>query len=140
MQHFTAQEVRDLVGKLAIAQAKNSEEIRESARKTDEILAKNSAEIRESAKKTDEELDKLNKIVKELAVQIGGASKTQGEITEDYFFNCLSETKQVANLKFDEIDRNLKIRFRHNMRGEYDMGVTLYIPDPELNINCQSNI
>ena len=81
LQGFTAQEVRDLVGKLAIAQAKNSEEIRELAKKTDEKFnelaiaqVKNSEEIRESAKKTDEELDKLNKIVKELAVQIGGAT------------------------------------------------------------------
>jgi len=56
----------------------------------------------------------------ELKKMYGGISKTQGDITEDYFFEALSENMIVSGLKFDYIDRNLH-RKRKQIEAEYDI-------------------
>ena len=62
-----------------------------------------------------------DKFIKNLSINIDGISKTQGEITEDYFFNILKENKSIAELKFDNIERNLYQYARHDLKGEYDI-------------------
>ena len=62
-----------------------------------------------------------DKFIKNLSINIDGISKTQGEITEDYFFNILKENKTIAELKFDNIERNLYQYARHDLKGEYDI-------------------
>ena len=78
-------------------------------------------ETNERFKETDERFKKTDGFIKNLSINIDGISRTQGEITEDYFFNILKEDKRVGELKFDNIERNLYQYARHNLKGEYDI-------------------
>ncbi len=72
-------------------------------------------------KETDKQFKETKEFIKNLSINIDGISKTQGEITEDYFFNILKENKSIAGLQFDNIERNLYQYARHNLKGEYDI-------------------
>ena len=72
-------------------------------------------------KETDKQFQETKEFIKNLSINIDGISKTQGEITEDYFFNILKENKNIAELKFDNIERNLYQYARHDLKGEYDI-------------------
>ena len=121
---MTDTELKNLVASLAVESAKTDERFRvlreeqairdkkldEQFRKTDEEFKK----IAEQFKKTDEKF-------KQLGLNIDGIARTQGEITEDYFFDILKEDKQVANIQFDNIERNLYQYLTNDMKGEYDI-------------------
>jgi hypothetical protein len=121
---MTDTELKNLVASLAIESAKTDERFRvlreeqairdkkldEQFRKTDEEFKK----IAEQFKKTDEKF-------KQLGLNIDGIARTQGEITEDYFFDILKKDKRVANLQFDEIAKNSYKYVRNDMKGEYDI-------------------
>ena len=100
---MTDQELKDLVASLAIESAKNEA-------KWDKL---NEERAIESAK--------TENMIKELSIQMSGMSKTQGEITEDYFYNILKENKEVAGIKFDNIERNLYQFITPVEKGEYDI-------------------
>ena len=124
---MTDRELIDLVASLAVAQAKTDEQfkktdeefkkIAEQFKKTDEQFKKTD----EQFKKTDEQFKKTDERFKQLGLNIDGIARTQGEITEDYFFDILKEDKQVANIQFDNIERNLYQYLTNDMKGEYDI-------------------
>ncbi len=72
-------------------------------------------------KETDKQFQETKEFIKNLSINIDGISKTQGEITEDYFFNILNRNKSIGELEFDNIERNLYQYARHNLKGEYDI-------------------
>ncbi len=78
-------------------------------------------ETDEKFKETDKQFKETKEFIKNLSINIDGISKTQGEITEDYFFNILKENKNIAGLQFDNIERNLYQYARHDLKGEYDI-------------------
>ena len=92
-------------------------ETNERFKETDERFKKTD----ERFKETDERFKKTDRFIKNLSINVDGISRTQGEITEDYFFNILKEDKRVGELKFDNIERNLYQYARHNLKGEYDI-------------------
>jgi hypothetical protein len=85
---MTDQELKDLVASLAIAQIK-----------TDAGFA----EVRAA-------LSALAKSQKETNAQLGGISKSQGDVAEEYFFNSLADTLRLGNIQFDRIERNRSIK------------------------------
>ena len=93
---------------------KRFKETREQFKETDRRIEKSSIDTKQSFKETKE-------FIKNLSINIDGISRTQGEITEDYFFNILKENKNIAGLKFDNIERNLYQYARHDLKGEYDI-------------------
>jgi hypothetical protein len=114
---MTDQELKDLVASLAI----QSKETEAKWNKLSEERAIETAKTEAKWNRLSEERAETERMIKELSKQIDGISKTQGEITEDYFFNILKNKKEVSNLKFDDIDRNLKARISNNLKGEYDI-------------------
>jgi hypothetical protein len=62
-----------------------------------------------------------DRIVKELAKELGGMSKNNGLIAEEYFFNSFERGQtNFFGEKFDEIEKNLKNR-RQGITDEYDI-------------------
>ena len=89
-------------------------------------------------KETDEKFKETDRFIKNLSINIDGISRTQGEITEDYFYNILKKDKSIAGLKFDNIERNLYQYARHNLKGEYD--IILFNGDSVLIVEIKNKI
>lgn len=68
----------------------------------------------------DKKLEKSSHEWDEIKKELGGIGKGNGEIAEDYFYDTLSASMEVAGLKFDYIDRNIH-RKRNNTEGEFDI-------------------
>jgi hypothetical protein len=113
---MTDQELKDLVASLAIESAKTEKRFQE----------------------TEKRFQETDKFIKNLSINIDGISKTQGEITEDYFYNILKDEKKVDNLKFDTIERNLHQYLRNDMKGEYD--IILFNGDSVLIVEIKNKI
>jgi hypothetical protein len=92
-------------------------EIKELQKDTDKKFRETRKEFQDIAQRFKE----TDRFIKNLSINVDGISRTQGEITEDYFFNILKEDKRVGELKFDNIERNLYQYARHNLKGEYDI-------------------
>ncbi|MBI5217423.1 MAG: hypothetical protein HY958_00640, partial [Bacteroidia bacterium] len=75
---------------------------------------------------TDKKIDRLAKISQEsdkkidkLAKMYGGISKNLGDAAEDFFYNGLSATYKIGNIKYDYVDRNSK-RKHKKYESEFD--------------------
>nr|MBL0707466.1 hypothetical protein [Sulfurimonas sp.] len=110
---MTDQELKDLVAGLAIQ----------------------SAEVKMMFKEQNDEYDKR---FTHLNANLDGISKTQGEITQDYFFNILKDNKRIANLTFDGIERNSYKYIRNDMKGEYD--IVLFNGDSVMVVEIKNKI
>jgi len=113
---MTDQELKELVASLAIKSdrldaqlSKTSEEIRASQAKTDEQLAKTDAQLA----KTDAKLAKVAKL-------LGSIGNSQGDATEEFFYNSLKKKKELAGIHYDYIDKNLKNR-KGKLKDEFDI-------------------
>ena len=109
LQKETAERFKETDGKFKETDGKFKE--------TDEKFKETREEFQDVAQRFKD----TDKFIKNLSINIDGISKTQGEITEDYFFNILKENKSIAELKFDNIERNLYQYARHDLKGEYDI-------------------
>jgi len=54
---------------------------------------------------------------------IGGVSRNQGDITEDFFYNSLIKNNQLGQIKFDDITKNME-KHRGKIQEEYDLFLT----------------
>jgi len=62
------------------------------------------------------------KSVKAVREEIGGITKSNGEVAEEYFVDCFSNSMQFAGQKFDSYTPNLyKKNATLNLQGEYDL-------------------
>ena len=95
---MTDQELKDLVASLAV----KSDRLDASQAKTD-------AQIAETSRK----LDKVGELV-------GTFGRNLGEITEEFFFNSLAETQNLAGIHYDFIDKNLT-RSSGKVQDEFDI-------------------
>ena len=112
------------------------QELGEKIKMDSEEFKEQMKELRESQKETDRQMKETEKIQKENALQqketdrlvrenakeIGGISKSNGDMAEEAIFNALEREKTFAGIKFDYIGKNWK---RHskalNLKGEYDV-------------------
>ena len=131
---MTDQELKDLVASLAIESAKN--EIKWDRLAEDRAIE--SAKTEKMFQETDAKFKETDKRISQLSINIDGIARTQGEITEDYFFNILDEKKVIGNLKFDNIERNLFQYVRNDMKGEYD--IILFNGDTVLLVEVKNKI
>ena len=68
------------------------------------------------------ESDKLRKSIKEMQKEIGGISKSNGEVAESYFVNSFTDNMQFAGQEYDSLTPNLTKKDRIlNLQGEYDL-------------------
>jgi len=80
---------------------------------TNKETAERMKETDESMKETDKKIDKLQSLV-------GGIGNSNGYVAEQLFFNSLSRSMSLGNMRFDQVDRNLE-RTRGGLKDEFDI-------------------
>ena len=108
------------------------------------LLKKQNAEYTKSRKESDEAFDKrmeksnadfekwkkesesdLKQWRKEMQKNIGGISDANGKMVEEALFSVLEKDLTFAGIKFDDIDRNVKLKFKKlKLEGEFDIVLT----------------
>jgi len=79
-------------------------------------LAVSNKELRDSQEETGRKLDKVAKM-------IGGISKSQGDVAEDFFYNSFINDNHLGGLSFDDITKNMA-KHRGKTQEEYDIFLT----------------
>jgi len=98
---MTDDELKELVASLAVSQKETDTQIKE---------------LSVSQKETDRKLDKVAKM-------IGGVSKSQGDVAEDFFYNSFINNNHLGKLSFDDITKNME-KHRGKTQEEYDIFLT----------------
>lgn len=98
---MTDDELKALVASLAVSQKETDIQIKE---------------LSVSQKETGRKLDKVAKM-------IGGVSKSQGDVAEDFFYNSLIKDNHLGGLSFDDITKNMA-KHRGEIQEEYDIFLT----------------
>ncbi|MDM8566792.1 hypothetical protein QUF74_14205 [Candidatus Halobeggiatoa sp. HSG11] len=119
---MTDEELKELVGSLAIAQQKTDiqlKEVAEQQKLTSEQhklteagltkLEKNIAELVEQQKLTDKKMV-------EMATQLGGIGNIQGDVAEDLFRRNISDLLAQYGIQINQVITNLK-----TIKSEYDI-------------------
>jgi len=76
----------------------------------------------EMADKTLLMADKTLIAVNKTTANVDGISKSNGAMAEEMIYNSLKKDKIFGGIKFDEIDRNLKLKLKKfNLEGEFDV-------------------
>jgi hypothetical protein len=99
---MTDQELKDLVASLAVGQVKSDEKLAAltaAQTKTEEIIAALTA----TQAKTEAQRAHSDAKFDRLSAMYGGVSDNQGSAAEEFFFNSLSQSKQIGNIHFDEV-------------------------------------
>jgi hypothetical protein len=101
---------------------KEWQEIKESQKETDKLLKELAEDRKETDKILTEKFAETDRIVKELSKNIGGISNSNGKMAEDMIYNTLNKDKTFAGIKFNDIDKNMKLNSKFlNLKGEFDV-------------------
>ena len=101
-------------------------EMRENRQKMDEFFKNSNNQADIDRKKMDEYMKNTDKrienSIKAMHRELGGISKSNGEVAESYFINSFDKSMQFAGQKYDEISSNLRKKISEiNLQGEYDL-------------------
>ncbi|KAK3605149.1 hypothetical protein CHS0354_000818 [Potamilus streckersoni] len=141
-----------LIKELSVSQKKTDEQIKElfaSQKKTDEQIK----ELFASQKKTDEQIKELFASQKETDAQIKELSASQkktestlkglgfnvGMAVEEYFYNSLDLTKKVANIQFDDCQKNLH-GFNRELKLQDEFDITMANTTKGLLVECKHHV
>ena len=124
--NMTDDELKALVGSLAVAQDRTDEQMKLNAiaqRATDEQMKLNAI----AQRATDEQMKRNDKMLTEkldrLGITLGNVTNNQGDVAEEFFFNSLANDAHLGGIYFDDIEKN-----GHKRRGkteeEYDIIMT----------------
>ncbi len=123
---MTDDELKELVASLAIDQKELTkkmaqteerfQETEEQMKSTDEQIKRNAEQMRLNDEKLDRKLDRI-------AEMIGGVSKNQGDVAEEFFFNSLIKDTRLGQIHFDDVVQNMK-KHRGQIQEEYDLVLT----------------
>jgi hypothetical protein len=80
---------------------------------TDQELKDLVASLAVSQTETDRKL-------KSIGIQLGNIGENNGMTTEQYFYNTLFDTMKFGDIKYDEIEKNIKIKSKR-AQDEYDI-------------------
>jgi len=79
-------------------------------------------ETRAKQKTSEKERKELRDSIKAMQQELGGMSKSNGEVAEAYFIDSISKSLQFAGQKFDSYSSNLNKKDAIlNLQGEYDL-------------------
>jgi len=112
---MTDGELKALVASLAVSQKETDIQIKELSvsQKETGIQIK---ELSVSQKETSRKLDKVAKM-------IGGVSKSQGDVAEDFFYNSFINDNHLGGLSFDDITQSMR-KHKGKTQEEYDIFLT----------------
>ncbi len=113
---MTDQELKNLVGSIALLQIENEKRFALLKEETDKRFAETEAQI----KRTSQELSNVG--------------HNNGDFAEDYFYNALEKSMTFAGVKYDYIKRNIHIK-RKRIEGEFD--VVMYNGNSIALIECK---
>ncbi|KAK3582524.1 hypothetical protein CHS0354_024074 [Potamilus streckersoni] len=155
-----------LIKELSASQKKTDEQIKELSvsqkktdaqqKKTDELIKelsasqkKTDAQIKElsaSQKKTDAQQKKTDEQIKELSVEhkktestLKGLGFNVGMAVEEYFYNSLDLTKKVANIQFDDCQKNLH-GFNRELKLQDEFDITMANTTKGLLVECKHHV
>lgn len=114
---MTDQELRDLVGSLATAQAKTEAQFKETDKKFKEA-AERFKETAEQFKKTDEQFRKTDEKLARMGIHLGNIGNNQGDVAEEFFYNSLEDKMDLGGIHYDFIDKNAS-RSKGKLRDEF---------------------
>ena len=98
------------------------EESRREADKRSAEADKRAAEADKRAAEADKSMADLKKHLKEIQQKIGGIDESNGLMAEEMIYNSLEKDMTFGGIKFDDIDRNVKLKSKFlNLQGEYDV-------------------
>ena len=99
------QELRDLVGSLAI----DNKEIKEQMK-----------EIQFAQKETDKQMKETDRKLQSIGIQLGNMSQNQGDIAEEYFINSLKKDFNIIGVQFDQLLSNVELKTK-KINDEFDI-------------------
>ena len=102
---MTDQELKDLVGSLAVSQARTDEKFADLAA-TQKIMQ---AEVAETSR-----------VIKEVGRRMGAMASNQGDVAEEFFFNSLGDKPVVGGISFDSVTKNRSVR-KDGKNAEFDI-------------------
>jgi len=120
---MTDQELRDLVGNLAIIQQKNEIQFAENDAKLAKLQRKNEIQFAETdaqLAKTDANLIRLSEKIERIATLVGNISNNQGDSAEEFFYRSLIDNTYLGDIHFDIIYRNLPSQ-KGKLQDEFDI-------------------
>ncbi|KAK3582528.1 hypothetical protein CHS0354_024078 [Potamilus streckersoni] len=143
---FASQKKTDeQIKELSASQKKTDEQIKElsaSQKKTDAQIKEHSA----SQKKTDAQQKKTDELIKELSVEhkktdstLKGLGFNVGMAVEEYFYNSLDLTKKVANIQFDDCQKNLH-GFNRELKLQDEFDITMANTTKGLLVECKHHV
>ena len=94
--NMTDDELKALVGSLAVAQDRTDEQMKLNAiaqRATDEQM-----------KLTDEQMKRTDEKLGRIGAMLGNIGQNQGDVAEEFFYNSLKDTQTLAGVHYDFID------------------------------------
>jgi len=108
--------------------AKEREEAARERKKADEERQKADEERQkaddERAKAAEKSMEELRKLAKGVIRDVNGIGDSNGMVSEDYFFESLSESKMFGGVHFDRVVRNvtsyIKLEDGEEVNDEYD--------------------
>ncbi|KAK3582326.1 hypothetical protein CHS0354_023867 [Potamilus streckersoni] len=119
-------------------QKKTDEQIKElsaSQKKTDEQIK----ELFASQKKTDEQIKELSVEHKKTESTLKGLGFNVGMAVEEYFYNSLDLTKKVANIQFDDCQKNLH-GFNRELKLQDEFDITMANTTKGLLVECKHHV
>jgi hypothetical protein len=90
---------------------------------TDDELKELVASLATSQKETNAQLKETDRKLDKVAKMIGGVSKSQGDVAEDFFYNSFVKDTHLGDLSFDDITKNM-FKHRGKLQEEYDLFLT----------------
>ena len=126
---MTDQELRDIVGGLAVAQAESAK----AQAKTEAIMAElGLAQARTEAAqaKTDLRFEEMSKVVAktsrkltEVGIRLGSMGQNLGAVAESFFYNSLKKMPEIGGISFDRVTPNMVVGTKAES-SEFDIVLT----------------
>ena len=105
----------DELRELKLENEKLSKELKQYFKELGERIDKTNKEL-------GERIDKTNKAVTQTNISINGIAKSNGMFAEETIYNALAKDMAFGGIKFDDIDRNVKLHSKFlNLKGEFDV-------------------
>ena len=98
------------------------EQQKQSSIEWDRKAAESKAEADKRKAESDKSMADLKSHLKELQKNIGGVSEANGKMIEELVFSVLEKDLTFAGIKFNTIERNVKLKYKRlKLEGEFDI-------------------
>jgi hypothetical protein len=94
----------------------------ESEAKVEKARQESEAKAKKAQQKSDKAWEDFRKSMKAMQKELGGITKSNGEMAESYFINCFTNNPQFAGQNFQFVDANTRRSSKAlQLRDEYDL-------------------